>query len=93
MKAIWHHTLVDINSPKIKIGVCVCVGTSLGMNETEKAADSQLRKPKVKFFVPGSTRIHKGTYFKTENVDRRPAMFPGDFLLLDVPLSNKNSQS
>ena len=25
MKAIWHHTLVDPNQPRIKIGVCVCV--------------------------------------------------------------------
>lgn len=44
-KAIWHHTLVDPNQPRIKIGcVCVCVCThiyvneiEIGMNEIEKS--------------------------------------------------------
>lgn len=42
MKAVWHHTLVDPNQPRIKIGcvcvhACVCVYTSIGMNEIEKS--------------------------------------------------------
>lgn len=47
--------------------------------DEKKTADSQLRKPKVKFFLPLSTSVHKGTCFGTKHVYKRPAMFQGYF--------------